>query len=134
MKNITVNRILELLDETEVQNEEDYVVLVHKIKDWNERSKANKKAKSEAKEKTQRKTSGLTEEDVNSIINSYCEEVNSEIDRTNKELKEMNPAIQLEAATEKIKTATILRGNIFGANAVRSLLLTKITLKSSNTK
>ncbi len=134
MNNITVNRILELLDETEVQTEEDYIALVHKIKDWNERSKANKKAKSEAKESTKKKTPGLTEEDVNSIINSYCEEVNSEIERTNKELKEMNPAIQLEAATEKIKTATILRGNIFGANAVRSLLLTKITLKSSNTK
>ena len=130
MDKITVKRIIALLDETEVNSEEDYVKLVHKIKDWNERTKAETKStKTEKVEK--KKVLHLTEDDINDVCDSAQEIVQDELDKINAELRDTpNPVNQFEFVNRKMNESRLLTGQIHGINMIRESLLHDYALKS----
>lgn len=133
MDKITVKRIIALLDESNANSEEEYVELVHKIKDWNERSKAESRAsKAEKVEKAEKKkTLRLTEDDINEVCDSAQEIVQGEIDKINKELTELpSPVNQFEFVNRKMNESRLLTGQINGINLIRESLLHDYALKS----
>ena len=134
MDKITVKRIIALLDETEVNTEEDYVKLVHKIKDWNERTKAETKStKTEKVEK--KKALHLTEDDINEVCDSAQEIVQGELDKINAELTSLtNPVNKFQFVNEKMNEAKYFHGEINGINLIRESLLHDYALKSSHNK
>ena len=130
MDKITVKRIIALLDETEVNSEEDYIKLVHKIKDWRERSKAETKA-TKAEKVEKKKTLHLTEDDINEVCDSAQEIVQGELDKINAELRNTpNPVNQFEFVNRMMNESRLLTGQINGINLVRESLLHDYALKS----
>ena len=131
MDKITVKRIIALLDETNVNSEEDYVQLVHKIKDWSERSKAETKAAKTEKKETPKKVLPMNESDINTVCDSAQEIVQKELDKINEELTSLTaPVNKFMFVNEKMNQARYLHGQISGINMIRESLLHDYALKS----
>ncbi len=134
--NITVKRIIELLDDTSVVSEEDYIKLVHKIKDWNERSKAERSSSTKEKKESSTKVLKLTEKDIDVICDNVAQVFQGEIDNINEELKSLeSPVNKYEFINERMNRSHYLTGEISGTNYVRAALRDKLnTLKSNKTE
>ena len=135
MNKITVKRLIQLLDEREVKSEEDYIALVHEIKDWKERSKAETKTSQPKEKKTSEKGLNLSEEYINDVCDSAQEIVQGELDKINDELTSLtSPVNKFQFVNEKMNQAQYLHGEINGINLIRESLLHDYALKSSHNK
>ena len=131
MDKITVKRIIALLDETSINSEEDYTQLVHKIKDWNERSKAESKASKTEKKEKPKKALPMNESDINTVCDSAQEIVQKELDKINAELTSLEaPVNKFMFVNEKMNQARYFHGQISGINMIRESLLHDYALKS----